>query len=75
MKIVPNENIIKLRKLTEELSETHDDNYKAIVWKLKAVIDSGKEEIENSKTSQSKIKCYESMCKTITTLLTNVKFI
>ena len=72
---MPNENIIKLRKLTEELSETHDDNYKVIVKKLKAVIDSGKEEIEKSQSSQSKIKCYESMCKTITTILTNVKFI
>ncbi len=40
---------------------------------LKNIVDSGKGEINGSKTPQSKIKCYEKMCTTITNILNNVK--
>lgn len=74
MKNVPNENILKLRELSEKMCDTKDDEYKVIVKQLKAIVDGGKSQIENSKTSQSKIKCYENMCTTITNLLSKVKF-
>jgi hypothetical protein len=73
MKNVPNENILKLRELTDRLNkEMPSDNYKDIVKQLKNIVDSGKEELESSKTPQSKIKCYETMCVTITNLLSSV---
>ncbi len=77
MKIsVPSENIIKLRELTAKLDkENKGDEYKKIVKKLKNIVDEGKVLIEKTNTPQSKIKCYESMCATITSLLANVKFI
>lgn len=65
---------MKLRELTERLCETPNDEYKIIVRKLKTIVDSGKEEIEKTTNSQSKIKCYESMCTTITSILSNVTF-
>lgn len=77
MRNVPSENILKLRELTEKLDKEKlfdNETYKVIVKKLKDVIDMGKQEIEDSKTAQSKVKCYETMCKKITNLLTNVKF-
>ena len=76
MKEGTNENILKLRELTNKLSsEENKDDYKLIVKKLKSIVDEGKAEIESSKTPQSKIKCYESMCTTIAAILTGVKFI
>lgn len=73
-KSFPNSNIVKLRALSDKLCENDHDEYKNIVKKLKNIVDSGKDEIEASLTSQSKIKCYESMCSTITSLLSKVTF-
>jgi hypothetical protein len=73
MKSVPNENILKLRELTNKMNK--EDDYKVIVKKLKLIVDNGKVDIDKSDCSESKIKCYESMCSTITNLLTNIKFI
>ena len=73
-KSVPNENIINLRRLSDELCKVPTDDYKFIVKKLKAVIENGKKEIEKTDESVSKIKCYESMCTTINNLLSTVKF-
>ena len=76
MKEGTSENILKLRELTNKLAtEENKDDYKLIVKKLKTIVDEGKDEIEKSKSPQSKIKCYESMCTTIATILTSVKFI
>lgn len=73
---VESENIVKLRELTANITkEKKGDDYKMIVKKLKSIIDDGKNEIEKSKSEKIKIKCYESMCTTITNLLTTVKFI
>lgn len=73
--IVPNENIKKLRELTDKMVKDKSDDYESIVRQLKKIIDEGKYEIEKTKSDKTKIKCYESMCITITNLLTNVKFI
>jgi hypothetical protein len=73
-KSVPNENILKLRELSEKLCQTPSDEYRNIVKKLKNIVESGKDEIEKTTSSQTKIKCYESMCATITNLLNSVNF-
>ena len=69
------ENITKLRELTENITKENKDDYKIIVKNLKTIIDEGKNAIDNSDSDLSKIKCYESMCETITKLLTSVKSI
>lgn len=71
---VPSENILKLRELTERLSKNDSDiEYENIVKKLKKIVDDGRHVIETSDT-QTKIKCYESMCQNITTILNNISF-
>jgi len=73
---IPSENILKLRELTDKIDkETKSDDYKSIVKQLKNIVDEGKNEIESTTSEKTKIKCYESMCTTITNLLTSVKFI
>ena len=71
---VTNDNLERLRELSDELCKTPANEYKSIVRKLKGIVDSGKKEINSSASPQTKIKCYESMCEKITILLTNVNF-
>ena len=76
MKSVPSENILKLRELTNKLIDKNiNDEYKDIVIQLKKIVDEGKHKLEHTESAQSKIKCYETMCSTITNLLTNIKYI
>jgi acetoin utilization deacetylase AcuC-like enzyme len=72
-KSVTNENLVKLRELSDELCSVHKDDYLAVVKKLKKIIDDGKEEIDLTNNSISKIKCYETMCASITNILNTVK--
>ena len=71
---VPSENILKLRELTERLTNEKTDNYMVIVKQLKEIVENGKHTIEDSIDPESKIKCYETMCTTITKILTSVSF-
>lgn len=73
--VTANQNILKLRELSEKLTKNDADDYKGIVIQLKTIIDDGKEMIEETESSRSKIKCYESMCSSITNLLNNVNFV
>jgi hypothetical protein len=66
------ENILKLRQLTEKLCSNSENEYESVLRRLKKVVSEGKTEIGNSETPQSKIKCYEQMCTTITNILTTV---
>jgi hypothetical protein len=66
------ENILKLRELTKELTKAEADEYKDIVIQLKTIVDNGQGVIESADCTQSKIKCYESMCMSITALLKNI---
>lgn len=72
MSNVTNKNLERLRELSDELCNLPKDEYKAIVKRLKTIVDEGKKDIERSSSAQSKIKCYETMCASITTLLANL---
>lgn len=70
----PNENILRLRELTDKMcSLTHENDYIEVIRKLKEIVDDGKEKISVSSSAQSKVKCYESMCSTIITILNKIQ--
>jgi hypothetical protein len=74
MTSVPSENILKLRALTEQMClQGPDDDYKQVVSQLKEIIDICREEIENTKNTKTKIKCYETMCFSMANILNNIK--
>lgn len=64
----PSENILKLRKLTEQICniESNDD---CVIEKLRVVIDSGTRDILSSKTERTKLKYYEKMFSDIKTII------
>jgi hypothetical protein len=72
MKSIGNENLMKLRELSDELCESFE--YKVIVDKLRNIIDKGKIKVDSIKTPQSKMKCYENMCSEIVNILNTVKY-
>ena len=73
MKSVPSDNIIQLRLLTDKIcSQNPDNSYKEVVKQLKEIVDIGKEEIDDAKTTKTKIKCYESMCVAVTNILNKI---
>lgn len=75
MKNVPNENILKLRELTDRICKTSPDenDYKRVVNELKQVIKEGKNEIDRSLTEEKKINCYETMCIAVMNIINKVK--
>ena len=73
MKSVPSENMLALRKLTEELSKDDLDNYVDLIKELKGILYDSQLIINDSKSSKFKIKYYENMCSTITGLLNEIK--
>ena len=58
-KIIPSENIIKLRKLTEQICSVDADE--CAIEKIKNAIEKGTELIMSSKTEKTKLKYYEKM--------------
>jgi hypothetical protein len=69
-----NENLLRLKELTETLCDTAPSNeYANILAQLKNIVDEGKTKVESYTTTNSKIKCYENMCVTITKILNKVK--
>ena len=75
MKTVPNENILKLRELTDRICKTspEENDYKTVVNELKKVIKEGKNEIDRSLTEEKKINCYETMCIAVMNIINTVK--
>lgn len=71
MSNVTNKNLQRLKELSDELCDSPNE-YKVVVKKLKSIIDEGKKDIEQSSSAQTKVKCYESMCASITTLLASI---
>ena len=72
-KTISQDNMTKLRALTEKLNKEDNTEYRFIIKKLKKIVDGGKDEIKVSKDPKDKIKCYETMCKSITNLLEDIK--
>jgi hypothetical protein len=69
----PSENILKLRELTEKISNSSPNNDLEIALReLKVAVDEGNKEINVSITPQKKLKCYEKMYTTITNILNTV---
>jgi len=69
-----NENILKLRELTDRICNTvPEGEYITVLAELKNIIEEGKVKIESYSTTNSKVKCYENMCLKITKILNNVK--
>ena len=75
MKNVPNENILKLRELTDKICKTSPDenDYKLVVNELKKVIKEGKEEIDKSINDETKVNCYETMCMAVINIINKIK--
>lgn len=69
----PSENIIKLRELIEKSTNPNEESYETVLKRLKKVVDEGKKDLGNSISPQNKIKCYEKMCVTITSILNEVE--
>ena len=71
------ENILKLRELNHKLTT---ESYKSeecakIVDEIKEIIELSKLEIDESESTSSKVKCYESMCSKIILILNQIKII
>jgi phosphosulfolactate synthase (CoM biosynthesis protein A) len=73
-KSTPNENILKLRELTKQMSEKpHEKDYEDVIKKVKETIDEGSEKVSVLRNDKSKLKCYEKMYSSIITLLNTIK--
>lgn len=75
MNNVPSENILKLIALTDKLIAEDERDYELVISKLKEIIECGKMEALKCRTFKNKIRCYESMCETITSVLNNIQII
>lgn len=64
----PSDNILKLRKLTEQICSVEPSG-DCIVDKLRNAIEKGTEEILSSKTERTKIKYYEKMFSEIKNII------
>jgi hypothetical protein len=58
--ISPSENILKLRKLTEQICSIEPDT-DYVLNEIRTIIDSCTEQIISSKTEKTKLKYYEKM--------------
>jgi hypothetical protein len=58
--ILPSDNILKLRKLTEQICNIEPTGG-CIIESLKTALEKGTEEIMSSKTERTKLKHYEKM--------------
>jgi hypothetical protein len=66
--ISPSENILKLRKLTEQICNV-ETSVDCIIENLKIAINIGTEDILSSKTERTKLKHYEKMFSEIKTII------
>jgi gamma-glutamyl:cysteine ligase YbdK (ATP-grasp superfamily) len=73
-KSASNENILKLRELTQKMCKmSNEKNCEDILKEVKVIVDEGSEEIKVLSSTQTKIKCYENMCTNIITILNSIK--
>jgi hypothetical protein len=74
-----NENISKLRELTEKLCNNEFENeaidYKEIVNEVKDIIATENENVHDEKNQANKVKCYENMCSKIKIIFNKFKIV
>lgn len=66
--ITPSDNILKLRKLTEEICNIEPSG-ECVIEKIKKVLKNGCDDILSSKTERTKLKYYEKMFSEIKTII------
>jgi len=72
--MVKNENLIKLKELTEKISkDLPNTEYKSIIKELKTIINKGEEEIYHISNTTKKLACYEKLCSSMNNFLNNLK--
>lgn len=71
MTSVPSENILKLRELTEKMTNTAYES--EVIDLVKEIISDGVDDAVKAKTDKTKLKCYENICYKITNILTSIK--
>jgi hypothetical protein len=72
--MVKNENLIKLKELTEKISkDLPNTEYKSIIKELKTIINKGEEEIYHISNPTKKLACYEKLCSSMNNFLNNLK--
>ncbi len=71
-----NENLIKLRELTNKLCSSNDSepNYQKIVFDISDLLNFSKNEMSNLKSKYEKLKCYEDMSNRLEIILKQIKF-
>lgn len=73
-KSLPSDNILKLRELTEHMIDVEPKKeHLTILKKIKNIVDEGRNEFVNTKSSASKNKAYEKILNNISNLLINIK--
>lgn len=66
--VLPSDNILKLRKLTEQICNI-EPSEEDVIDKLKNVIQKANDNILSSKTERTKLKYYEKMFSEIKTII------
>jgi hypothetical protein len=66
--VLPSDNILKLRKLTEQICDI-EPSEEDVIEKLKNVIQKTSDGILSSKTERTKLKYYEKMFSEIKTII------
>ena len=66
--VLPSDNILKLRKLTEQICNI-EPSEEDVIEKLKNVIQKTSDSILSSKTERTKLKYYEKMFSEIKTII------
>lgn len=67
--VLPSDNILKLRKLTEQICNIEPSEEEDVIEKLKNVIQKTSDSILSSKTERTKLKYYEKMFSEIKTII------
>lgn len=75
MIMTKNENLIRLKELTEKISKQNpNDEYKNILIELKKIMNEGQEKIQELNDSENKLTCYKNICSTINNFLNTLNF-
>jgi len=72
----PNENIIKLRELSNILCTIIDDKTsEKMIYEIKNIVEVENEHVNQLDNKDAKIMCYENMCTKLKIILNKFKFV